>query len=500
MRSRCSWPVAGNATRATPAVNDGTTVSHGSVRARRSSADGRVPSSASIVSSRNRDGIRSVVRRRSPRGNVSTRARRGSECGEESAVVVVHAGRPQGERAVRGPTVGVGEQRVVAHAPGEGALDQAAHDDDVEVEAEPARHGTDAHAVAEAADAPEVGVELERERPAEHVDARRGLDRVEPGQPFERGLDLVGSRPLGLRPRLPTALRSQVAVDEALRPVGQLAPGSTGRGTGVERVGEAGDEREQVAGLGELPLEPLGARVVVGAGAFPRHVVLARRHLAPERMLPLAVPAHDAGAATDLLPARRVRGTPVGLMDRCRREERHDVVTVEVAVGQRQQREQGAAQHALRQRAHCVAVVHDAGGVEVLVHEPCVRVGGAVEHGHVLERDTVAQRVDHGAHDGAHLVVGIRRGGDVGAVRGRHRPRAVVPARAERLDRCTHRAVGAGHAGGADQHGDRCDRGDRVQQPYRGRRQLLRQVQRRSHRGRRAPSPRPGKRRRSRCP
>ena len=56
------------------------------------------------------------------------------------------------------------------------------------------------HAVAEAADAPEVGAELELERAAEHVEAGRGLDGVEPGEPIERRLHLVGGPLLGLGP------------------------------------------------------------------------------------------------------------------------------------------------------------------------------------------------------------------------------------------------------------------------------------------------------------
>ena len=61
--------------------------------------------------------------------------RRAGQRGEQAPVVVVDPGGAQGERAVGGAPVGVGEQRVVAHAGREEALGQAAHEDPVEVEA-----------------------------------------------------------------------------------------------------------------------------------------------------------------------------------------------------------------------------------------------------------------------------------------------------------------------------------------------------------------------------
>ena len=51
-------------------------------------------------------------------------------------MVGVDPRRPQRQHAVRGAAVGVGEQRVVAHAGGEGALGEAAQEHAVEVEAQ----------------------------------------------------------------------------------------------------------------------------------------------------------------------------------------------------------------------------------------------------------------------------------------------------------------------------------------------------------------------------
>ena len=91
---------------------------------------------------------------------------------EQPAVVVVDPGRPQGEGAVSGAAVGVGEQRVVVHAGGEESLRQPADEHPIEVEPEAQRHVTHEQPVAEATDPAEVGVELQLERAPEHVDPR----------------------------------------------------------------------------------------------------------------------------------------------------------------------------------------------------------------------------------------------------------------------------------------------------------------------------------------
>ena len=87
-------------------------------------------------------------------------------------MVVVDPRGAQGQRAVGGAAIGVGEEGVVVHPGGEEPLGQAAHEHAVEVEPEAERDVAHQQPVAEAADAPEVGVELELERAPEHVDAR----------------------------------------------------------------------------------------------------------------------------------------------------------------------------------------------------------------------------------------------------------------------------------------------------------------------------------------
>ena len=149
--------------------------------------------------------------------------------------------------------------------------------------------------------------------------------------------------------------------------------------------------------------------------------------------MPLRRAAHDARAPADALPACRRHRVPAE-PDRRTREQRHHVVTVEVAVGEREQAEQPTPEHALGERADGGAVVRDAGGVELLVHEPRVRLGGAVEDRHPLERHAVDERRHHEPDRGAHFVVGIGRRDDLGAVRRldriARRRRASTPRRA----------------------------------------------------------------------
>ena len=111
---------------------------------------------------------------------------------------------------------------------GKSALGEPADEDAVEVEAEPERDVTHEQAVAESPDAAEVGVELELERAAEHVEPGRGLDGVEPGEPGERGLDLVGRPVLDLGPLAPPVLGRQVVAHEAFGPAGEVAPAGAG--------------------------------------------------------------------------------------------------------------------------------------------------------------------------------------------------------------------------------------------------------------------------------
>ena len=143
-------------------------------------------------------------------------------------MVVVDARGPQRELALGGAPFGVGEQRVVADPGGEQTLGQPAHEDPIEIEAQPQGDVAHQQTVAEPADAPQVGVELQLERAPEHRQPRVRLDRVEAGEAGQRRLHLLRRPPLDLGPVGPPRLRREVVVHEALGPTREVAPAAAG--------------------------------------------------------------------------------------------------------------------------------------------------------------------------------------------------------------------------------------------------------------------------------
>ena len=229
------------------------------------------------------DGVEDETRRHALGGATEVAPRqeqdalgRGGECGEERTVIDVDPLGTQAQRAAGGAAVVVGEQRVVPDPRGEGALDQPADEDAVEIEAQPEGDRADQDAVAEATDPAEVGVELERERAPEHVEPGRGLDRVEAGEPFEGGLHLLRRLALVLGPARRAAGLRRGGGPPAAVPTRRGRANSAGRVALGELLLQLGDERAQVAGGVELVLVPLGPRVVVGGGELVGHQALER--------------------------------------------------------------------------------------------------------------------------------------------------------------------------------------------------------------------------------
>ncbi len=205
--------------------------------------------------------------RRARRAGAGGRRRRGS--------------RAQRQHAVGGAAVGVGKERVVAHPSGERALRETTHEDAVEVEPEAERDVAHEDALAEATHAPEVGVELQLERAAEHVEARGRLDRVEPGQALERGLDLVGGLLLRLRPRAAAQVVGEEVADEPPCPPREIAPTHTGLRPRRQPLAELGDERRRARA-------PNRARARTSRGAV--------RGRAPRAPSPAPLPRRRHGA------------------------------------------------------------------------------------------------------------------------------------------------------------------------------------------------------------
>ncbi len=206
--------------------------------------DGTVSKGTSTVSSRKRDGMRSVVRRRSPRGNSRTRSPSAAASAARnrrwSSLTRVAC---NGSAPSVAASLGVGEQRVVVHATGEHPFGETAHEHSVQVEPEPERDVSHEDAVAEAPHPAEVGVQLQLEGATEHGEAGSSFDGVEPGQAFQRGVDLVCRLAFRFGPRTAAGLGRQEIVHEPFGPAAQLAP-SLPRIAG-EGLDEVGDEHLQ---------------------------------------------------------------------------------------------------------------------------------------------------------------------------------------------------------------------------------------------------------------
>ena len=212
--------------------------------------------------------------------------------------------------------------------------------------------------VAEAAHSAQVGVELELERAPEHVDARRRLDRVEPGE-AGRGRRRSSRRPAA-RPRATTRAAASGARCSRTRRSAQparsrqLAAGSTGESrTGWPRS-PASARR-----VGRAALVALRTRVAVGDRALGLELALERRAYRSSRC------CHCSGlrtiSAARLIRSQLALGTsPALAVDRGGGEQPHDVVALEVAVGEREQAEEPAAERAVGEGAHGGAVVRDA--------------------------------------------------------------------------------------------------------------------------------------------
>ena len=149
---------------------------------------------------------------------------------------------------------------------------------------------------------------------------------------------------------------------------------------------------------------------------------------------------------------------------------------MEVAVGEGEQAQHRPPEHALGEGADGRPVVRDARGGELLVHQAGVGLGRAVEHRHPLEWHAVDERRHHQPDRGTHLVIGVGRRDDLGAVR-RLDGRIGREVDAEQREHPPDTHVGALHAGDARDHREGRVVGHRAQQRGAGQRQVLRQVE-----------------------
>ncbi len=149
------------------------------------------------------------------------------------------------------------------------------------------------------------------------------------------------------------------------------------------------------------------------------------------------------------------------------REQCTHVVAPERAVAQREQTRQRPPKDTLGQRAHGHAVVNDAGGHQVFVHESRVWILGAVQHRHAFERHARAHRIHDSPHDRPHLVVGIGAVDDVGAEwpNADHLDGSFFKLGADAFEAREHHRVRVRRSGETGDDRRRLLRGDRPQQP-----------------------------------
>ncbi len=180
--------------------------------------------------------MRSVVRRRSPRGNSSTRS-----CRADAIAARKRAWSASTRAARNGSTPLVARRSVSGSSESSrtraGKVPSARPHRNTRSRSRPRpeAHVTHEDPVTQATHPAEVVVELEGEGATEHVEARRALDRVEPGEALERRIDLVGGLLLRLGPRVAHGDGRDVVGDQAVRPRDELAPRGT-RGRAAREV------------------------------------------------------------------------------------------------------------------------------------------------------------------------------------------------------------------------------------------------------------------------
>ncbi len=169
-------------------------------------------------------------------------------------------------------------------------------------------------------------------------------------------------------------------------------------------VAEASDEAGEPVGLVGLPPVAAGRRrSLLRFGLFGSAPLGGGEGV---EALPPVVALDHAGGPRHPLP-RPGRQPSTVTVEQPRRQQRQHVAAPEAAVGQSEQRPQGAAHQPLADGPHRCAVVGDAGGGKVLVQQPDVGVGRSVDDRHPPEGHTRPGRGHDVADDAAHLLVGI---------------------------------------------------------------------------------------------
>ena len=353
----------------------------------------RRPCNASAVSSRNRDGTCSVVRRRSPRGNPSTR----DPAVDASAARSARSSEPI--RSARSTS-----------CPSSGARSLSL------------RSGSSRGAAGNTPSAIPHTNRWSRSAPSAKP---TGPTRIpSPSRPIRsraaasssssvrRNTAIVGAASTESRP----ASRSSAPSTRSAASCSSTGHGARRRSSPIQR---RTSRRAQPALPDHDAGTPAGSRSAASASTNSRKRGNARlfalgpcsvaelRGVGVEEHVPLLEPADDAGTPRALLPRGTRGGMALAVEHRGRGQQREQGVATEAFVGQREEPQEGAAEHGIVERAHRRSVVRDPCQFELLVEQARVGLVARVEDGHPFQRHAAAHRGDDRAHHGADLVVRI---------------------------------------------------------------------------------------------
>ena len=202
--------------------------------------------------------------------------------------------------------------------------------------------------------------------------------------------------------------------------------------------------------MADLSLEPLGPPGVLLVAGDPLGIDREVVGQPSQPRDPLVEPCHHPRGATRPLPRRHGSETVVESSHRRIGQPGGDVATTEVVIGECEQRQERPAEQRRVGRAHRSPEPRDPCTVERVGHQPCVRVGGAVDDRAAAQRDTLPGGCDDLPDRVADLLVGV--GHTDRPVGDRGRRLGLRPDRADALDRGPHRRVGVVGTGAAGEN------------------------------------------------
>ncbi len=395
-----------------------------------------------------------------------------SQSGEKLSVLALHGLGPQGQFAAGGPTLVIGQERVVPGRRGEQPLGQAEHDNQVQVQTNPHAHRTDQYAFAHASHPTEVGLEFELQGSGEHVEFDRLLHRIEAGQSVESPIHPLGRLLLDRRPCTAAPFIAEERAHVSARPGDPITPwlwlGRCLLGI-VDQPDHELAQRARPFRRSAGPLCPPLGRVLILFGLLGFGFAVSGE--GGQTMVPVVPAGHDAGLTRQPFP-RGHRERVTVLAQAPSGQPGEDVFPPESTVGQGKEPQQGATDQSGGEGHHCGTVEGDAGRRQLLMGQTGIGHRAGMKDGHPVERRPGPGRIDDASHCRPDLLVAIGDGQDPGAV-GAHDVHGLAVAgmgaapcriHVDPAYRPLDLRVGPGVAGGPRQDDDVARRGHRAEE------------------------------------